>query len=148
MTWSLLRNGIMRFSALGFRSDIRIEFQAPVVYRQTVIEFFYFLIPGCSVETCRRIFRCFISIVEESSSDIESLQYLYTYIVPAVYNWVITHRHVEGWRDRVRDEVILQRTATFLRKTVTSLTRQNQRYRRYFLFMPPVADPDGVRKKA
>ena len=82
--------------------------------------------------------------MEESSSDIESLQYLYTNIVPAVYNWVITHRHVEGWRDRVRDEVILQHIATFLRKTVTSLTRQNQRYRGYLYFMTLVADPEGV----
>ena len=30
MTWSLLCNDIMRFSVLGFRSDIRIELQAPV----------------------------------------------------------------------------------------------------------------------
>ena len=28
---SLLRNDIMRFSVLGFRSDIRIELQAPVI---------------------------------------------------------------------------------------------------------------------
>ena len=30
MTWSLLRNDIMRFSVLGFISDIRVELQAPV----------------------------------------------------------------------------------------------------------------------
>ena len=29
-SWSLLRNDIMRFSVLGFKSDIRIELQAPV----------------------------------------------------------------------------------------------------------------------
>ena len=31
---SLLRNDIMRFSVLGFRSDLRIELQAPVVLRR------------------------------------------------------------------------------------------------------------------
>ena len=30
LTWSLLRNDIMRISVLGFRSDLRIELQAPV----------------------------------------------------------------------------------------------------------------------
>ena len=29
---SLLCNDIMRFSVLGFRSDLRIELQAPVIY--------------------------------------------------------------------------------------------------------------------
>ena len=33
MTRSLLRNDIMRFSVLGFRSDLRIELQAPVAKR-------------------------------------------------------------------------------------------------------------------
>ena len=34
-----LRNAIMRFSVLGFRSDIRIELQAPVIYvRQPGLE--------------------------------------------------------------------------------------------------------------
>ena len=86
------------------------------------------LISDSSVETCHGIFQCFVSIVDEANNDIESLQYLYTNIVPAIYNWIITHCHIDEWRDRVRDEVLLKHIAAFLRKTVTYLTRKNDRY--------------------
>ena len=39
-----VRNDIMRFSVLGFRSDIRIELQAPVISYKLIMFLFVYLL--------------------------------------------------------------------------------------------------------
>ena len=85
-----------------------------------------FIISEISLEIHQSIFQCFYSISDNCDS--ESLQYLYDKVVPAMYHWIITHCHVIGWRDIVRDETVLQHVAAFLRKTITKLSRQDERY--------------------
>ena len=81
-----------------------------------------------TAETCRAIFHCFTAIV--NNSDTESLEYLYSHILPSLYNWVVIYCHSEDWQDRARDSVVLQHIATVLRKTVTRLSSKHDRYLR------------------